>query len=221
MRKPDFYLWMDHPKAAERQHAEIARLTGVGQGRMLEFFSGDGAYLKYFQDRGWECLGVESDARLAEIAMLENAVPTLQGTPMEVNFPRESYDLVRIRGALCCCDAPKALLEMAFQATAPTGYLVAETWNGSGAPACHRAGRPQNRFNRRELRERVRKAGYEVGGVIAPAMGDSIWAPYASLRGGANSAAIPARTRRILDGLLGIIDRGSLLVVFAQRPPHQ
>ena len=70
MGKPDFYYWMDHQKAAERQHAEIARLTGVGQGRMLEFFSGDGAYLKYFQDRGWECLGVESDARLAEIAML-------------------------------------------------------------------------------------------------------------------------------------------------------
>lgn len=219
MKQPVFTEWIDPALAAERQHAEIAKITGVGNGRMLELFSGDARYLKYFQDKGWECLGLETDERLADTAMLENAVPTLSGEPGEVALPADSYDIVRIRGALSTHGDPEALLDLAFRCAAPTGYLVAETWNGSGAPVSRERAAITRRFNRRTLADLIRKPGFEVGGVIAPRLGDPVWSPLRKDREG-GERPIPWGIFRAADAVLGFFDRGSMLVAFAQKPPH-
>ena len=36
MKKPAFYHWIDQEQAARKQHVEIARITGIGTGRMLD-----------------------------------------------------------------------------------------------------------------------------------------------------------------------------------------
>lgn len=213
--KNDFYDWIDHRKAAQYQHAEIARITGIGNGRMLELFSGDGAYLSYFQEKSWECLGLETDEALANESMMTQAVPTLSGDPQEVALPRHSYDIVRIRGALNQYPDPQKLLELAFYATAYTGFFITEIWNGNGFPCRNVSSSLTNKMNRKQLVELVEGAGFEVGGVFAPAVGDRIWCPLHHQ----NGARIPVLPVRMIDSFMGFLDRGSMLVLFAQKPP--
>jgi SAM-dependent methyltransferase len=211
----EFFDWMDHRKAAQRQHAEIARITGVGNGRMLELYSGDGTYLSYFQEKSWECLGLETDETLANESMLTQAVPTLCGDPQEVAFPGNSYDVVRIRGALNHYSDPQKLVESAFYATGYTGFFITEVWNHNGFPCRNVSSSLTNTFNRKQLIDLAGSVGFEVGGVFAPAIGDSIWCP---LHHQAESH-IPILPMRLLDGVMSFFDRGSMLVLFAQKPP--
>ncbi|MFB3785056.1 MAG: class I SAM-dependent methyltransferase [bacterium] len=236
MNKPAFFDWLDHRRAAERQHAEIARLTGIGTGRLLEIGSGDGTYLQYFQDHGWECLGIEPDASLAERALLERQVLTLQVSPVEAGIPAGSYDLVRIRfpwradnptqAALhhppgtqfpvpftqCADDPAQTVLRLAYEALVPTGYLIAETWNGSGWPYREWTRDLSRRFDKRTFPKFVQGAGFEIGGIIAPRLGDPVWFPLS--RKGWRAAD----WRKIPDAILGFFDRGSMLVLFGQKP---
>lgn len=211
MEYPHFYQWIDHTKAAQRQHAEIARLTGVGNGRMLEIGSGDGAYLAYFQQHGWECLGIEENEQLAAQAM-EQEVLTLQGSPHEVGLPKGSYDLVRIRGLLNTDERPMELLKTAFRSVIPTGYIIAETWNGRGNPI--NTDTLRNVFDRKSLSQLFQEAGLDIGGIIAPSLGDSVWFPISQ-----NAKELPNFFQLASDKIMGFLDRGSLLVIFAQRPP--
>ncbi len=236
MKKPVFYEWIDHRRAAERQHAEIARLTGIGTGRLLEIGSGDGTYLRYFQDHGWECLGIEPDAALAERAMLEQQVLTLQVHPAEAGIPAGSYDLARVRFpwraddpmeaeprhpqgtpfptpfARCADEPTDAVLRLAYEALVPTGYLIAETWNGSGWPYREDTRNLPRRFNKVTFPEFVKGAGFDIGGIIAPRLGDPVWFPL-STKGWRDTD-----WRKIPDAILGFFDRGSTLVLFAQKP---
>lgn len=212
MNKPAFYDWIDHRRAAERQHAEIARLTGVGTGRMAEIGSGDGVYLHYFQEHGWECLGIEMDSTLAERAMLDNQVITLQVHPIEAGIPRGSYDLIRIRGALGEDELAAEILRAAFEALIPTGYLIAEAWNGSGWPYGKWTRDLSRRFDKRTFPEFVQGAGFDIGGIIAPRLGDPVWFPL-SMKGWR-----AAGWRGIPDAIQSFFDRGALLVLFGQKP---
>lgn len=211
----EFFHWIDHRTAAQRQHAEIARITGVGNGRMLELFSGDGTYLAYFQEKNWECLGLETDEQLANVSMMTHAVPTLSGDPMEVTLPGNSYDIVRIRGALNHYADPEQLLQTAFYATAYTGYFITEIWNHNGFPCRNVSSVLPHVYNRNQIIKLVEDAGFDVGGVFAPAVGDRIWCPLHHQ----TESKLPTLPARWLDGWLGFFDRGSLIVLLAQKPP--
>ncbi|MDP8245710.1 MAG: methyltransferase domain-containing protein [Candidatus Hinthialibacter antarcticus] len=215
MYKPAFYHWTDAERAAKSQHAEIARLTGLGAtGRLLEIGSGDGAYLEYFQNHGWECLGVEDDESYTNDWMNKNVL-TLQGRLDEVGLPANSYDLVRIRGALGGEKKLGESLRILFDAIHSTGYLIAEVWNGSGFPSRPEDDCPVNQFSKASLHQYLERAGFDVGGIIAPSLGDEIWTPLKQE---------PAKGRtlisKVTERTFGLFDRGSLLVAFAQKPPR-
>ncbi len=212
MKKPAFYSWIDHQKAAEAQLGEIARLTGLGQGRMLEINCGEGTYLAHFQKNGWECLGICNNEDQA-LRVYENYdLLALVGSPQELGIPRASYDLVRLRGDLAMNEDPHQLMNLAFEVTSPTGFVIAETWNQSGWPI-----RPKHetsqQFTGQQLRELAVEAGLEIGGIIAPELGEPIWTPLMP------EMKKPAWWRRSIDKIQGFIDRGSILILFAQRPP--
>ena len=215
MYKPAFYHWIDAERAAKNQHAEIARLTGLGAtGRLLEIGSGDGAYLEYFQNHGWECLGVEDDERFINDWMNKNVL-TLQGRLNEVGLPANSYDLVRIRGALAGEENIDESLRILFDAIHSTGYLILELWNGPGSLSRPQDDAPIQQFSKRSIQKALKEAGFEIGGVIAPNLGDPIWAPLKSEF--ANQRNI---FMRVSDRLCSVFDCGSILVAFAQRPPR-
>lgn len=211
MYKPAYLNWIDPAKAAERQHAEIARITGLGIGRLLEVGSGHGEYLGYFQDKGWECLGIESDDAIGMEAM-GRGVMTLHGEMDEVGLPKNSYDLVRIRGALGGFDDPDKALRIAYDAIHETGFIIAECWNESGWPSRPEDDQTPRKYSKKQLIELFTSVGFEIGGIFAPNVGDEIWAP---LR---NDIKRPLMTR-LIDRISDFFDRGSMLVIFAQRPP--
>lgn len=214
MKKSEFISWIDPSTAAQKQHAEMARLTGIGTGRMLDIGSGDGAYLGYFQKNGWECLGIEDNEQLATQAFDKNEVLALQGQPNEVGLPRNSYDVVRLRGLLNEVDSPSDLLQVAFRAVAPTGYVIAETWNRSGWPLRSGELPLHHSYSKESLTRLFKEAGFDVGGIIAPALGDEIWFPVSQ-----DASSALNVSDRAIDKVFGFLDRGSFLVVFAQRPP--
>lgn len=215
MYKPAFYHWIDAQRAAQNQHAEIARLTGLGAtGRLLEIGSGDGAYLEYFQNHGWECLGVEDDEHYINNWMDKNVL-TLQGRLNEVGLPANSYDLVRIRGALAGEENIDESLSILFDAIHSTGYLIFEVWNGTRSLSRPSDDVSIHQFSKRSICNVLNKAGFDVGGVIAPNLGDPIWAPLMSKF--ANQRNVLSR---ISDRLRSMFDCGPILVAFAQRPPR-
>ncbi|MDX9754221.1 MAG: class I SAM-dependent methyltransferase [bacterium] len=212
--QPAFTMWIDPHKAAARQHGEIARLTGLGQGRMLEIGCGEGEYLAVMQEKNWEALGIEADAGSVAACMSKNVL-ALQGCYAEVGVARASFDIVRIRGGLVSTPNPMELLQFAFDSLRPTGYLIAETWNGSGLPCRPHRDSLLHRYTKTSLHAMALQAGFEGGGVIAPALGDPVWAPWIQ------TARRPALWRRWLDHSAAVFDRGSLLVLFSQRPPQR
>lgn len=215
MYKPAFYDWIDIERAAKNQHAEIARLTGLGAtGRLLEVGSGDGSYLDYFQNHGWECLGIEDDESFAS-RWLEKNILTLQGRITEVGLPANSYDLIRIRGALGGEEHLDESLQILFNAAHSTGYLIVEVWNGAGFPARPQNDNPVNQFSKASLHQKLEQAGFDVGGIIAPALGDEIWTPLKPEPNNKRSLF-----SKLTDRVLSLFDCGSLLVAFAQRPPR-
>jgi SAM-dependent methyltransferase len=214
MKKPAFYHWIDQEQAARKQHVEIARITGIGTGRMLDIGAGDGTYLGYFQQQGWECLGIETDEHLIRKSFQEHEVLMLQGHPAELGLPRNSYDIVRIRGILSTDDNPLQILKIAYEAVTPTGYIIAETWNKKGGIINPEPKETEPRFDKNTLTELFRQAGFDIGGIIAPAVGDEIWCPWKKNQ---HKLSFPAR---FINTISGLIDRGPLLVIFAQRPPE-
>lgn len=215
MEKPTFYRWIDHTRAAQNQLAEIAKLTGLGQGRMLDIGCGDGSYLAFFQSHGWECLGIATDQETSDYAYQQYEVLTLIGHPSELGLPRESYDLVRIRGELSTDEKPEALLKIAYEATVPTGYLIVEVWHGRGWPICPSSETINSHYSKSSFKSILNHAGFEVGGIIAPEVGELVWAPVDH-----NCDSKPSFLRRTIDKIQGFFDRGSLLVAFCQKPPR-
>ncbi len=215
MYKPAFYDWTDIERAAKNQHAEIARITGLGAtGRLLEIGSGGGGYLEYFQNHGWECLGVEDDDTYSPTWMEKNIL-TLQGTVTEIGIPANSYDLVRIRGALNGEEKLSETLSILYDAVHSTGYLIVDVWNQTGFPARPGGDQPVNQFNKSFLQKLLEDAGFDVGGMIATHIGDEIWAPLKPKS--KHKINIVSRT---IDKVMGLFDQGSLLIAFAQRPPR-
>ncbi len=215
MEKPTFYRWMDHTRAAQNQLAEIAKLTGLGQGRMLDIGCGDGSYLAFFQSHGWECLGIAKDQETSDYAYQQYEVLTLIGHPSELGIPRESYDLVRIRGELSTDENPEQLLKIAYEVTVPTGYLIVEVWHGRGWPLCPLSETIKFHYSKSSLKSILKNAGFEVGGIIAPEMGEPVWSPIDT-----NHNNRPSLWKINIDKIQGFIDRGSLLVAFGQKPPR-
>lgn len=203
--------WIDPTLAAQRQHTELARMTGLAHGRMLELECGDGLYLKYFQDHGWECLGTTTREEDYQAAF-SNEVLCLNGPLDELNMPQKSYDMVRLRGTLHMEENTAYMLERAFLATHPTGYIVIETWNHSGWPFRGVQQDSTGFFTQESLRTLLTEAGFEGGGIFAPALGDPTWAPL-------HPTASLSFFRRFADSIQSFFDRGSLLVAIAQRPP--
>lgn len=214
MYKPAYYHWTDQTLAAKRQHAEIARLTGVGIGRVLEIGSGDGSWLHHFQEKGWECLGVEDDEQQFARSM-ERQVLCLQAPLSEVNLPRNSYDLVRVHGFFGGDMELDAALAKIVESIHSTGYLILDAWNASGWPMRPSFDAPPQSIKRNDLLASLERAGLSVGGIIAPGVGDEIWAPLKS-----DAPSRPSWLFRMMDGLLSFFDNGSLLVAFAQKPPR-
>jgi len=70
------------------------------QGRVLELGSGDGLFLRYFLEKGWDCVGIEPSIEASQYARDVFGVPVQTKTLEDVDLPEASFDVVILFAAI-------------------------------------------------------------------------------------------------------------------------
>jgi SAM-dependent methyltransferase len=92
---------LQHPRVPFRVrdfYPDLAR--ELGRGRMLDLGCGDGNAMKPFFDAGWECVGVDVDARALERASRYGRVVLRKGEDPLTSISDASFDLVSANAVL-------------------------------------------------------------------------------------------------------------------------
>jgi len=97
-------------------------------GTLLDVGAAAGFTLRAFADAGWDGLGIEPNARMAEHARLQLRV-AVEATTLEAFSSGHRFDLVTMLQVLPHFPDPRAALHRAARLLRPGGYLLIETWN--------------------------------------------------------------------------------------------
>ncbi len=97
-------------------------------GTMLEVGAAAGFTLRGFADAGWDVLGLEPNAKMAEYARTQLHV-AIEPTTLEAFRSGHQFDLVTMLQVLPHFANPRAAIQQAAQILRPGGHLLIETWN--------------------------------------------------------------------------------------------
>jgi ubiquinone/menaquinone biosynthesis C-methylase UbiE len=110
-------------KTFARAFEEIDRLVPQ-PGYLLDVGTAAGAFLKAARDRGWDAVGVEPNAWLAEWGRNEYGVSIRTGTIDDVSFPDELFDVVTMWDVIEHTPDPSQTLGRIHRLLKPNGVLI-------------------------------------------------------------------------------------------------
>jgi SAM-dependent methyltransferase len=161
-------------------HTRHLRRDGVpwhGQGRLLDFGCGGGAYLELMGLQGWKVLGLDQCPSIIERIRAELDLPALVGSLPHPEVRPGSFDVVTMWHSLEHVHQPLAILRAAWDALVPGGKLVVGVPN-MGSPPCRWFGpawigwdlpRHLTHFTPESLSQVVEAIGFHVERVHLPA----------------------------------------------------
>jgi 2-polyprenyl-3-methyl-5-hydroxy-6-metoxy-1,4-benzoquinol methylase len=152
---------------------ERRTLPWHGQGRLLDFGCGGGAYLARMHRQGWTVAGLDVSAETAARARAEVGVPVYVGSLPHPDLAPASFDVVTMWGSLEHVHDPLAVLTAARRLLAPGGRLLvvvpnidstAFRWFG---PAWFALDLPRHltHFTPATLQRMLEKAGFRMTGL--------------------------------------------------------
>ena len=112
----------------------VARLAGQ-PGRILDLGCGRGLMLAALQNMGWQCVGTEVSADLAEAARGARGLEVHSEGIEPLPFPDASFDAVTTWHSLEHMERPVGTLGDIFRILRPGGLLVIEIPNAAGLQA--------------------------------------------------------------------------------------
>ena len=144
-----------------------------GQGRLLDFGCGGGAFLKTMADRGWQVTGLDASVGAAKSVQEDLGLTVLTGSLPHPELMPGSFDVVTMWQSLEHVHRPLAVLREAYQLLVPGGRLIVATpnieslpfywfgssWFGLDLP------RHLTHFTPKSLREMLETTGFRVGTV--------------------------------------------------------
>ncbi len=153
----------------------------VGQGRLLDFGCGAGAFLQRMHRQGWQVTGMDASPEMVEEIRAKLHFRALVGTLPHSELKAESFDAISMWHALEHVHQPRQTLREAWRLLAPGGKLVIGVPNVQSAPrrwfgpAWYGWSLPHHitHFAPRTLREMVRQAGFQVERLMLP--GNTFW----------------------------------------------
>ncbi len=125
----DDYLAEDDPRRyAARRRLTFMRRHGA-HGRLLELGAASGQFLEEARARGFESVGVEPDAALAQRVTERTGIQIHGGFVETVDLPENGFDVVCAWHVLEHISTPRGALERIVRALAPQGKLFIEVPN--------------------------------------------------------------------------------------------
>ncbi len=102
--------------------------THLKPGTMLDVGAAAGFVLQGFTDHGWQGDGIEPNPKMAEYAREELKL-AVQAGALESLQANKAYDLVSMIQVIAHFADLRQALQVAADATKPSGYWLIETWN--------------------------------------------------------------------------------------------
>ncbi|MCS7045897.1 MAG: class I SAM-dependent methyltransferase [Gemmataceae bacterium] len=119
-----------------------------GEGRLLDFGCGGGAYLLRMRRQGWRVAGIDTSAEVVERLRTTFGLSVLHGSLPHPELPEESFDVVTMWHSLEHVHEPLTVLRGAYRVLTPQGRLIVavpnmdsaafrwfgQAWNGLDLP---------------------------------------------------------------------------------------
>jgi 2-polyprenyl-3-methyl-5-hydroxy-6-metoxy-1,4-benzoquinol methylase len=161
------------PALFRRPSVERQPLPWHGQGRLLDFGCGGGAFLELMRRRGWRVTGLDASSEAVACVREKLDVRAFVGTLPHPELGPESFDVVTMWHSLEHVHEPLPVLRSAHRLLAPGGRLLvvvpnfdspAYRWFG---PAWFGLDLPRHltHFTSPTLRHMLERAGFRVTGV--------------------------------------------------------
>jgi 2-polyprenyl-3-methyl-5-hydroxy-6-metoxy-1,4-benzoquinol methylase len=104
-------------------------LGGVRKGRLLDVGCGNGRFLAWMREAGWEVMGLEWDSSAAEIARSRLGVPVVVGTLENAHLSDNSFNAITLHHVIEHVPDPMGLLRECRRLVSPKGRIVVATPN--------------------------------------------------------------------------------------------
>lgn len=157
-------------------HPQRHGMAVQGQGRLLDFGCGGGAFLELMHRQGWKVLGLDLGSQVVENIRTKLNLPVTEGTLPRPDLPPESFDVVSMWHSLEHVHRPLEVLQEAARLLVPGGRLLVGVPNVGSAPRYWYGGAwcgwrlPHHltHFSPDTLRRMVERAGFRIERLITP-----------------------------------------------------
>ncbi len=107
----------------------VMYLKSYDRGRILDVGCGNGLFLSWMKELGWEVVGVEPDEKAVKVAREEYGLEVYQGTLESIKFPDNSFDVITMSHVIEHVPDPLTLLYECKRILKPGGKLIVITPN--------------------------------------------------------------------------------------------
>src|SRR5262249_6939226 len=118
----------------KRPRVEKRPIAWHGQGRLLDFGCGSGAYLREMNSRGWRVVGLDTSRKVVERVRQELGLAAFVGSLPHLDLEAESFDVITMWHALEHVHEPMPVLREARRLLAPGGKIVISVPNIDSLP---------------------------------------------------------------------------------------
>jgi 2-polyprenyl-3-methyl-5-hydroxy-6-metoxy-1,4-benzoquinol methylase len=99
------------------------------RGKLLDVGCGDGSYLAFMKELGYQALGIDPDPEAVRVAKEYYGITVYCGTIDQVELAEEEFDAITIRHVIEHMHDPMAALQASYKLLKPGGKLVILTPN--------------------------------------------------------------------------------------------
>lgn len=140
----DYDLYNKAAGLKDRGMDELGRLLGPRKGRidkyrdhgrLLDIGFGDGSFLYFMKQCGWDVAGVDFNEKMVELVRDELGIEAVTGQLEDAGYPDDSFDVVTLWGVLEHVQSPSRTIEEISRITGEGALLVIYTQNAAAPEA--------------------------------------------------------------------------------------
>lgn len=179
----DYDLYNKAAGMKDRSMAELGRLQGPRKGRietyrqpgrLLDIGFGDGSFMYFMKETGWDVTGVDFNEKIVELVTKELGIEARAGELKDAGFEDGAFDVVTLWGVLEHVQSPSETLAEIDRITGEDALVVVYTQNAAAPEAgllgedwfIYEAPRHLYSFNPDNLSRLLTKAGFSIAEMV-------------------------------------------------------